>query len=143
MSYINKIQKGSVEYDINDTRLTVTSDDIGKYLKVNDDLSLSFAEVSGGGGSGTQLYLHEVVLADDNGTVGIISLSSEAYTSFQDIQYDYYNIIQMWLYGAQQPVLIFSAGEMLLASTEDGGKVVALNLEEEGVAFSSDTVTAL
>ncbi len=52
MGYINQVQKGQEVTDIQDIRMpNITNADIGKYLKVKDDLSLEFAEV--GGGSGT------------------------------------------------------------------------------------------
>ena len=82
MSYINKIQKGSQEYDVNDTRITITAEDEGKYLKVVDG-SLQWAEVQGGGGSGTGLYKHTVVLSMEGEPQSLIfiSFTSTAWTS--------------------------------------------------------------
>lgn len=58
MSYVNQIQDKEQEtHDIHDKRLTVSIEDVGKVVGVNEDGQLALLEVSGG----TKLYQHFIV----------------------------------------------------------------------------------
>ena len=61
MSYVKKVQKGTTEYDIHDTRVPeATSADEDKVLKVNASGQYELGEAGGGSGGGTQLYKHTI-----------------------------------------------------------------------------------
>lgn len=89
MSYINKIQKNNVNYDIQDARVPeVGSSDKDKVLHTNATTgALEWAQ--GGSGGGTSLYAHSYVIGYDDAETGeserllvqFLDSSSTAYTT--------------------------------------------------------------
>ena len=81
MSYVKKVQKGTTEYDIHDTRVPeATSADEDKVLKVNASGQYELGEA--GGGSGGGLYKHVIQLKYNDRTTNLTCYStySEPFT---------------------------------------------------------------
>lgn len=97
MSFVNKVKKSGVSYDIQDARINVTAEDIGKVLGVNADGELEFVDAKETvlvtltvedslGGSGDTLYwyipkgltLNEVAKTNFNtlsyGNLGVLEI---------------------------------------------------------------------
>jgi len=149
MGYINQVQKGQEVTDIQDIRMpNITNADVGKYLKVKDDLSLEFAEVSGGGG--TQLYKHAIDIAySEDGEVEdtfyIYTTKSTAFTKLSEtLSYSDYEAISYIISGLPCSIIYDGSDTraILTALILEEGSLYSVTIYTPGTGFT-DTVTAL
>ena len=153
MSYINKIQKGAQEYDINDTRIPTPV--ASKILGTDENGAMEWQNPPQGGGS--VLYKHTLTLnntdiSEENFTLPIISTTAQQYLSRNDVASDFINVIKI-LNNINNENTIITDGEFIFIDTGSSSndiRLLAIYKEDESLlpmnvyaTFISDTVTTL